>query len=258
MSTDSAQIATGTTASNQAAPGPAPSGDPSADRSAAGWDGEWDERSERVWTGEDLDAAPPATPPLTPQERQRDAYGGLSVGAAFHGWLSALGTMVLLLLAVATVGLVLGLAQDVSSGTGQLVIGQTTVMTVLTVVAVVAVLGCFSGSYAAGRLVRFDGARQGFGVWVLLVVTALVGLGLAVTAEAQYALTSRPSFPDVTVARADLLPVAAITVAVAAVLSLLVALGGGRLGLRYHAKVEKAGLDSAPAEDATETGGATA
>lgn len=238
MSTDSAQMTSGTTASSESR----------SDRSADGRDGEWDERSERVWTGEDLDATPPADPPPTPQERQRDAFGGLSVGAAFHGWLSALGTMALLLLTVATVGLVLGLAQDVSAGTGQLVIGQTTVVTALSVLAAVTVLGCFAGSYAAGRLVRFDGARQGFGVWLLLVVTALVSLGLAVTAEAQYALTSRPSFPDVTVARADLWPVVAITVGTAAVLSLLVALGGGRLGLRYHAKVDKAGLEPEPAE----------
>lgn len=246
MSTDSAQSASGSTASNQAAS----TADRPADGPADRWDGEWDERSERVWTGEDLDAAPPADPPLTPQERQRDAYGGLSVGAAFHGWLSALGTMGLLLLGVAIAGLVLGFAQDVRGGTGQLVIGQTTVVTALSVLAVVAVLGCFAGSYAAGRLVRFDGARQGFGVWILLVVTALVGLGLAVTAEAQYALTSRPSFPDLTIARADLWPVVAITVGVAAVLSLLAALGGGRLGLRYHAKVDRAGLEPAPAETA--------
>lgn len=241
MSTDSALTGTGTTVSSQSR----------APRPADGREDDWDERSERVWTGEDLDTAPAAAP-LTPQERQRDAYGGFSAGAAFHGWLSALGTMALLLLLVAVVGLVLGLAQDVSGGTGQLVIGETTVYTALSVLAFVAVVGCFCGAYAAGRLVRFDGARQGFGVWVLVVVTALVGLGLVVTAEAQYALTSRPSFPDVTVARADLLPVVAITVGVVAVLSLLVALGGGRLGLRYHAKVERAGLEPESADPASD------
>ena len=257
MSTDSTQIATGTAASNQAAPSQAGSSQAPADRPADGWDGEWDERSERVWSGEDLDAASPADPPRTPEERQRDAFGGLSVGAAFHGWLSALGTMSLLLLVVSTVGLVLGLAQDVSAGTGDLVIGRTTAVATLSVVAVVALLGCFAGAYAAGRLVRFDGARQGFAVWLLLAATALVGLGLAVTAEAQYALTSRPSFPDVTVARADLVPVVAIAVGVVVVLSLLVALGGGRLGLRYHHKVDRAGLETPPAS-ATTTDDATA
>jgi hypothetical protein len=35
----------------------------------------------------------------------------------------------------------------------------------------------YTGGYVAGRLARFDGGRQGFGVWMIALVVALLAGG---------------------------------------------------------------------------------
>ncbi len=210
---------------------------------------DWDERTERFYTGEELDDPPAASSTaLTPEERRRQEFGGVSVGAVFHGWLSALGVMALLGGLVVAAGLLLGLVQDPTSG-ARLTVGDTTALTVGLLGAGLAVVGAFSGSYAAGRLVRFDGGRQGVVVWILLIVSSFVAAGLAVVVDAQYALRARPSAPDLAVARDDLLLWGGVLVGATLVLSFLVALGGGKLGLRYHAKVERAGLEESAVDE---------
>lgn len=211
---------------------------------------DWDERTERFYTGEELDAPPDTRSELTPDERRRQEFGGVSVGAVFHGWLSALGVIGLLGGLVAAIGLVFGLVQDPLAGS-PLTVGETTALTAGLVGAALALIGAFSGSYAAGRLVRFDGGRQGVVVWILLLVSAFVAAGLAlVFLESSYALRISTSAPEVAVANDDLLLWGGVIVGLTLVLSLLAAVGGGKLGLRYHAKVERAGLDEATVADA--------
>ncbi|WP_375001541.1 hypothetical protein [Aeromicrobium sp. CTD01-1L150] len=199
---------------------------------------DWDERTERIYTGEALDVPSAPAGPLTPEERQRQEYGGISVGAAFFGWLGALGVMALVGALVAAVALAAGVIQDPTRGGVR--IGEATALAAAISGSVLLLLGVYAGSYVAGRLVRFDGGRQGVAVWILVLVSGLVGAGLAVVVDAQYALRSRPSFPELAIGRDDVLLWGAVTVGIVVLLTLPVAIGSGKLGVRYHAKVERA------------------
>ncbi|MGJ9411860.1 hypothetical protein ACHAAC_04040 [Aeromicrobium sp. CF4.19] len=211
---------------------------------------EWDERSERVYTGEELRAS--EAPVLTAAERQRQAYGGVSAGAAFFGWLSALGVVALLAAAAGTIAVLLGLVQG-PSDTGNLVVGPTTALTAAIGGTVLLVIGAYSGGYVAGRLVRFDGGRQGVAVWFLVVLAGLFVAGAAVIADAQYAVRERAAFPVVNIPTGDLVLGGAITLGVVLLLTALVAVGGGKVGVRYHAKVDRSALDPATPVEPDET-----
>jgi hypothetical protein len=89
---------------------------------------------------------------------------------------------------------------------------------------------------------RFDGGRQGLGTWVIgLIVT--VGLALAaVILGDQYNVLEQlnlPSLPvgDQTLATGGIIALAAIVLA-----TLLAAMSGGKVGERYHKRVDRAGF----------------
>ena len=99
----------------------------------------------------------------------------------------------------------------------------------------------YCGGYVAGRMSRFDGARQGIGAWA---VGLLITLAVAIARRGgrvgvQRGRTRQPAAP------ADRVETLTTGGAIASVLillgTLLFAALGGIAGSRYHHKVDRAG-----------------
>jgi amino acid transporter len=169
--------------------------------------------------------------------RQRDEYGGFNWGAAFFGWLVAIGMGVLLTAIVAAAGTAIGL----NSGAGEGDAGTIGIVGGALLIAV-AVIAYYCGGYVAGRMSRFDGARQGFGVWAFgLLMTLLIAAAGAVFGD-QYNLLEQLNLPRIPVSTSDLTTGGVIALAAILIGSLLGAIAGGKVGERYHRKVDRAAL----------------
>ncbi|MCF7547769.1 hypothetical protein [Pseudonocardia sp. WMMC193] len=169
-------------------------------------------------------------------EYQHERFGGLKIGSAFFGWLVAVGLTVLLAAVAALVVRLAGVSPDLTATAGQdpRLLGLTGGI----VAVVVMLLAYVAGGYVAGRLARFDGARNGFAVWAMgLVVTAAVTIATAATGSTD-SIFAALRVPGIAVSVGDWPNLVALVV-VAAV-ALLGALVGGKAGERYHRRVDRA------------------
>ncbi len=173
--------------------------------------------------------------------RQREEFGGINWGAAFFGWLVAVGLGALLVGIVAAAGAAVGLTQlSESEATGQaesIGIGGA--------IALLVVLGIayFCGGYVAGRMSRFDGARQGMGAWLIgLIVTIVLAVAAAVLGS-EYNVLEQLDLPALPVGDSELATGGAIALAAVLIGTLVAAIAGGKAGERYHRKVDRAGFE---------------
>ena len=175
--------------------------------------------------------------------REKEAFGGLKFGSSFFGWLAASGTALLLTALVASAGAVLQLSGTVDTTNTSVDQVRTIGFVGGIVLLAVVFIAYFAGGYVAGRMARFNGARQGFGVWLWALIFAVVIAGLGILAGARFDVLARlNSFPRLPVNEGTL-TTAGIMVAVAMlVVSLVGAMLGGLAGMRYHRRVDKAGL----------------
>jgi hypothetical protein len=178
--------------------------------------------------------------------REKDEYGGVKVGLAFFGWLTATGTAVMLTAFVAAAGTAIGVATntDAGSATTQASHEAKTVGIVGAVVLLIVLfVAYYCGGYVAGRMARFHGLRQGLAVWLWAVLIAAVVAVLAALAGSQYDVLSKlNSFPRIPVSQGTLTSGGLIALVVVAVGSLAGALLGGQAGMVFHRKVDRAGL----------------
>jgi hypothetical protein len=189
-------------------------------------------RTERVPTREHM---------ATARERQRAEYGGINWGAAFFGWLVAVGLGSLLVAILAAAGAAVGLTQGVttSDATNN---AETVGLGGGIALLVVLMIAYYCGGYVAGRMSRFDGARQGFGAWVFgIAVTILLALA-AVILGSEYNVLEQLNLPSLPVGDATLTTGGAIALAAVLIGSLLAAVVGGKAGERYHRKIDRAGV----------------
>ena len=177
---------------------------------------------------------------------EKEQFGGVKVGSAFFGWLTATGTAVLLTAVVAAAGSAVGLATgtDVDQATNQATSNPTTVGVVGGVILLLVLfIAYYCGGYVAGRMARFNGARQGIAVWVWALLIAVVVAAAGAVAGSKYnVLASLNSFPRIPVGEGDLSTAGIIAAVGVAVTSLLGAIVGGLAGMRFHRRVDKAGL----------------
>ena len=104
---------------------------------------------------------------------------------------------------------------------------------------VVLMIGYYTGGYVSGRMSRFDGARQGFGVWLIGIVVALLVALTGWIFGNQYDVFDRVDLPSVSL-DGDTLTTGGLVLAAAVLLgTLLAAVVGGKAGLRYHHKVDR-------------------
>ena len=175
------------------------------------------------------------------RERQREEYGGVNWGAAFFGWLVAVGLGSLLVAILAAAGAAVGLTENVSQ-TDATSNAETLGLGGAIALLVVLMIAYYCGGYVAGRMSRFDGARQGFGAWLFgIAVTILLALA-AVILGSEYNVLDQLNLPALPVGDATLTTGGAIALAAVVLGTLLAAVVGGKAGERYHRKVDRAGF----------------
>ena len=167
-----------------------------------------------------------------------DRFGGVNWGAGFFGWLVSVSFTVFL-------AAVLGVVVTVLRRTVPAVSAMADTRPGATAIALAAggflvlMIGYYTGGYVAGRMSRFDGGRQGTGVWVTGLLMTAVALGFGLFFGSAYHLLDRVDLPALPVP-AGSLGLARLVGAVAALLgSLLMAIWGGKVGRRYHEKVDE-------------------
>lgn len=182
-----------------------------------------------------------AAGPAVVRERQRDEYGGFNFGAAFFGWLVAVGIAVLLTALLSAAGAAIGLT-ELSEGEAEANAETISIVGGILLIAVLAV-SYYAGGYVAGRMSRFDGGRQGLGVWLLGLVAIVVLAVLGAIAGSEYNLFSQLNLPRIPIDEGSLAGGAAIALVLALIATALAAMSGGKVGERYHRKVDRVGYE---------------
>lgn len=168
-----------------------------------------------------------------------DRYGGFYWGSDFIGFAVATFFTILFLgivgAVVGAVGYQLGapvpkIGGSISGTTQNLGIGAL----VGSLIAVF--LAYFLGGYTAGRMARFEGAKNGFGVWLwTIIVAVLLGAAGAILGSNFNVANQLHLKIDM----ATLTAAGGISLAVTLVVMLVGAVLGGRTGERYHRAIDR-------------------
>jgi hypothetical protein len=172
------------------------------------------------------------------EQVRREEWGGMNIGAGFFGWLVAVGMAVLLSSIISAVAAAVGDANDITQSQLQRQSGEISVGAAIVLLGVL-LISFYAGGYVAGRMSRFDGARQGWAVWLIslfiIVVAAIIGAAYG----SEYDIMNRVDIPDVPIPTEDLTLGGAVTIAAAVFATLLAALAGGKAGTHYHRRVDR-------------------
>lgn len=179
---------------------------------------------------------------------EAERFGGVKVGAAFFGWLTAMGMAVIVTAVLAAAGTAVGLGTgtDADEAVDQASAEVATVGIVGAVaLAIILFVSYFCGGYVAGRMARFNGAKQGLAVWLwALFAAVVVGIVGAVAGSKYDVLGQLNSFPRLPISTSDLNTAGVVALLLAAVTSLVGAIVGGKAGMRFHRRVDRADLDA--------------
>ncbi|HEV3001906.1 MAG TPA: hypothetical protein VGW75_14285 [Solirubrobacteraceae bacterium] len=174
------------------------------------------------------------------RERQREEFGGIAWGSAFFGWLTAIGLGAILAGILSATGAALALTEGDQLDAGVETIGLAGGIALLAVLFV----SYFAGGYVAGRMARFDGARQGVGVFVWAIVIAVVLALAAWIGDSEWNVFGRFDLPRLPVDEGDVTTGGAIALAAGLLTMLIAAVLGGKVGERFHRKVDRHAVDS--------------
>jgi hypothetical protein len=178
--------------------------------------------------------------------RQKDRFGGIKWGSAFFGWLTATGTAVILTAVLVAAGAAVGVSTGIDTSDAQNQASQKAgTIGVAGGILLLAVLliAYYCGGYVAGRMARFNGVRQGIAVWVwAIVIAVLVAVAGAVAGSKFDILDKVGGFPRLPIGGGDVTTGAIIAGVIGVVAALVGAVLGGLAGMRFHRKVDKAGL----------------
>ena len=219
--------------------------------------------SDRTPTNPDRDAtvvSPPVTAPPTTAQRvegshatrgaardavavQRDRFGGIKWGAAFFGWLSANGLAVVLVALLSAGGVALGLANGLDTADEAVAQADTVGLGGGIAILVVLFLAYLAGGYVAGRMARFDGARQGVATWLIGLIVVLLLAAAGAILGAQYNVLQQLNLPRIPIEEGQATTGGIITLVAILVVTLLGAVLGGKIGERYHRRIDRAGFD---------------
>ncbi len=173
------------------------------------------------------------------RDRQHERFGGFSWGSDFFGWLTAAGLAAILTGIASAAGAALALNQVGGNVTG----GEAETIGLSGGIALLVILGLayFCGGYVAGRMARFDGARQGLGVWIVGIVIALAVAALAAVAGNEFNVLENLNLPRIPVDQGSLTTGGLIALGAALLVTLLAAITGGKVGEGFHKKVDRVG-----------------
>ena len=174
------------------------------------------------------------------RERQRERFGGMNIGATFFGWLVAVGLAALLTALLSAAGTAVAISE---LSTGEATSSADTIGIVGAIgLIVIALIAYFAGGYVAGRMSRFDGGRQGLGVWLWAIVIAVLLAVIGVIAGDEWNVFAGLDLPRLPI---DEDATAAGIVVLLLILggTLLAAVAGGKVGENYHRRVDREGLE---------------
>jgi len=183
-----------------------------------------------------LDRGPTVTP--EGQAAARDKFGGINWGASFFGWLVAVALAVLLTSIAGAIAAGVDATTQITQSEAERQAGTIGVVAALVLLAVL-LIGYYTGGYVAGRMSRFDGARQGLGVWLIGLFVTIVAVVLGAVFCRQYNILDRVDLPRVPFSTDQLGWGTLVTGLVVLVGTLLVAMLGGGVGHRYHNRVDR-------------------
>ncbi len=169
----------------------------------------------------------------------RERFGGLDLPATFVGMLTALGLLIVASGLVAAALGAIGYQRGLKNTPTELSVASLVGGLILLLVAFLV------GGWAAGRIARYDGARNGLmtGVWTL-VLGAIVS-ALAAWLGQKYDVLRNVDLPQWF--STDSLTVGGIVSAIVAIAAMLVGgLLGGILGERYHRRADAAIVATRP------------
>jgi hypothetical protein len=181
--------------------------------------------------------------PLHPIAAARDRFGGIDLPASLVGMLTAIAMLILLGgivgAAIGAIGYQTGLRGDnVADISLASLIGGLVVLAIAYLV----------GGWTAGRIARYDGARNGLmtGVWTIVLAGALSALAAWFgSAYDVFANVELPQWFD-----RDALTTSALVSGLVAVATMLIAgLIGGLWGTRYHRLADQTLLDAQELND---------
>ncbi|HEY0374712.1 MAG TPA: hypothetical protein VGC94_07935 [Amnibacterium sp.] len=186
----------------------------------------------------------PRTDPLVERERvlrrEKDEFSGMHFWLAFFGWLTATGMTVVLLAIIAAIGALLGVQNLLGSQNAQAAgIGGAIALLVVLLIAY------YCGGYVAGRMARFSGLKQGLAVWLwALIVAVLLGIAGAIAGSQSGVQSQLGSVAQLPLSPSTLTVAGVVSALAVLVVTLVGALLGGLAGMRYHRRVDRAGLDA--------------
>jgi len=180
------------------------------------------------------------TDPAVAREARQEKFGGLNLGAALFGWLVAIAVGILLTSIVGAIAAAVGSNAEITRSQARQQAGTIGVVAAIVLLAVL-IIGYYCGGYVAGRMSRFNGPRQGLGVWIIGLLVTIVAVALGALFGQQYDILSRVDLPRLPVST-DALSTGGVIAAIAVLVGTLVAaLLGGSVGTHYHRRVDKAG-----------------
>ena len=174
------------------------------------------------------------------RERQRDEFGGVSWLSAIVGWLAAAGLAAILTGILGAAGAVLAVT-EVGRGVTDADAETIGLAGGIALLVVLAIAYAFGG-YAAGRMARFDGARQGVAVWIVGILAAGVIALLTLIGGAEYNVLDRLNLPRIPIDSGTLTTGGLVALLASIVVTLVAAMAGGKAGERFHRKVDRAGI----------------
>jgi hypothetical protein len=175
--------------------------------------------------------------------RQREEFGGLNWGSAFFGWLVAIGVAALLTAILSAAGAAIGLTQTSPSQAGSQAQSSADTVGIVGGIVLLAILAIayYAGGYVAGRMSRFDGPRQGLGVWLIGLIVTVVLAVAGVLLGAKYNVLSQLNLPRIPVDEGSLTTGGLIALLAIVIVTLLAAIAGGKQGTHYHRKIDRTG-----------------
>lgn len=200
----------------------------------------FDDESTRNHVGDARTSDPvPTSASHRHDQNARDKFGGFNWGACFFGWLVAIGVSILASSVIGAVATAVGSSTDITQTDAERQAGTIGILAGAVLLAVL-LLGYYAGGYVAGRMSRFDGGRQGVGVWLIGLVVTILAAVAGFIFGSQYNVLNRVDLPNLPVAE-DKVSLGAIIAGAAVLLgTLLAAFLGGKVGHRYHDRVDRA------------------
>jgi hypothetical protein len=175
------------------------------------------------------------------EDPAREKFGGVNLGAAVFGWLVAIAVGVILTSVIGALVAAVDSEVQVAQTATEREAG-TLGLAAAAVLVVVLMLAYYTGGYVAGRMSRFDGAKQGVAVWGIGLLVTLAAVVLGAVFGAQYNILDRVSLPRIPVPTDSLTGLGLLTAGVLVIGTLLTAMLGGKIGNRYHHRVDRAAL----------------